>query len=202
MSIDDQDLVLDATGPLVLARDALRIVHRLAEHADRLDDDPLSLVDGRHQRLAAAQRAYTQHATACALVALAGDARRIADRLEGRGTSGTEGECCATLRHRPSDHCATYPASPNRAARPRGGLIPVEAADQQPHYPDVTVQLPAAGADRKAIIAGIERAPRTAGVQRAEVKRFVREAGAADSYDQLLRICQGWVTVLVDPQHG
>jgi hypothetical protein len=90
MSIDNQDLVLDATDPLARARGALRIVHRFAEQADRLDDDPLSLVDGRHQRLAAAQRAYTHHAVASALVALAGDVRRIADQLEQRRPSGTD----------------------------------------------------------------------------------------------------------------
>jgi hypothetical protein len=73
MPIDNEDLVLNATDPLERARGALRIIRRLAEQADRLDDDPLSLVDGRHQHLAAAQPAYTHHAVACALVALAGD---------------------------------------------------------------------------------------------------------------------------------
>jgi hypothetical protein len=57
MSIDNQNMVLDATDPLASAPAGLRIIHRFAEQADRLDDDPLSLVDGRHQRLAAAQRA-------------------------------------------------------------------------------------------------------------------------------------------------
>lgn len=42
----------------------------------------MSLVDGRHQRLAAAQRAYTEHAKVCALVSLASDVRRIADQLD------------------------------------------------------------------------------------------------------------------------
>lgn len=84
MSIDNEDLVLDATDPLVRAQGALRTIRRFAEQADRLDDDPMSLVDGRYNRLAAAQRVYTEHAKACALVALAGDVRRIADRLEGR----------------------------------------------------------------------------------------------------------------------
>ena len=80
---DSQDLVLDAADPLECARGALRIIRRTAELADRLDEDPLSQVDGRERRLAATQHAYTEHAVACALVALAGDVRRIADRLEG-----------------------------------------------------------------------------------------------------------------------
>jgi hypothetical protein len=82
MPIDNEDLVLDAADPLARAHGALRIIRRYAEQADRIDDDPMSLVDGRHQRLAAAQRAYTEHAKACALVALAGDVRRIADQLD------------------------------------------------------------------------------------------------------------------------
>jgi hypothetical protein len=90
MSIDNQDLALDAIDPLARARGALRIVRRMVEQADRLDDDPLSLVDGRHQHLAAAQRAYIQHAVACALVSLAGDVRRIADQLDQRRPSGAE----------------------------------------------------------------------------------------------------------------
>jgi hypothetical protein len=50
MSIDNQDLMLDATDPLARAHRALRIIQ--------------------------------QHAAVCALVALAGDVRRIADQLD------------------------------------------------------------------------------------------------------------------------
>jgi hypothetical protein len=82
MSIDNQDLVLDATDPLARAHRALRIIQRFAQEADQLDPVPLSLADGRYNRLASAQRAYSQHAAVCALVALAGDVRRIADQLD------------------------------------------------------------------------------------------------------------------------
>jgi hypothetical protein len=82
MSIDNDDLVLDATDPLARAHRALRIIQRFAQQADRLDQDPMSLADGRYNRLAAAQRAYSEHAAVCALVALAGDVRRIADQLD------------------------------------------------------------------------------------------------------------------------
>jgi hypothetical protein len=82
MSIDNQNLVLDATDPLARAHRTLQIIQRLTQEADQLDPDPLSLADGRYHRLAAAQRAYSQHAAVCALVALAGDVRRIADQLD------------------------------------------------------------------------------------------------------------------------
>jgi hypothetical protein len=100
MSIDNQDRVLDATDPLARAHGALRIIQRFAQEADRLDPDPLSLADGRSNRLAAAQRAYSQHAAVCALVALAGDVRRIADQLD-HGRTPTLAHPRASGGHKP-----------------------------------------------------------------------------------------------------
>lgn len=80
-------LVVDAATPLERAEQALGCVVTLARHADRLDRDPFAHVDGRWQALAADQRAYTEHAACCALVAIAADLRRIADALDRRPTN-------------------------------------------------------------------------------------------------------------------
>jgi hypothetical protein len=102
MSTDNQDLVLDATDPLVRAHGVLQIPQRFAQQADHLDQDPLGLAAGCHNRLAAAQRAYSQHATVCALVALAGDVRRIADQLD-HGRPPTLAHTRASGGHKPPE---------------------------------------------------------------------------------------------------
>ena len=85
MAIDNEDLVLDQTDPLARAEGALKVVIRLAQHADKLDADPMAMADGRYNRLTAMQKTYGEHAVGCALVAIAGDLRRIADQLTGEG---------------------------------------------------------------------------------------------------------------------
>ena len=62
-------------------------------------------------------------------------------------------------------------------------------------YPDCEVQLLGENGNAFAILGSVNRALREHGVEPSECEEFLAEAKSAD-YDNLLRVCMKWVTVL------
>lgn len=65
----------------------------------------------------------------------------------------------------------------------------------EPKYPDIEVTLSGRDGNAFAVLGAVQRGLRNGGIDQAEVERFYAEATAGD-YDNLLRVCMAWVTVL------
>lgn len=63
-----------------------------------------------------------------------------------------------------------------------------------PKYPNVVVELIGHDGNAFAILGRVQRALRQAGVEKAEIDAFLKEAMAGD-YDHLLQTAMAWVVV-------
>lgn len=61
-------------------------------------------------------------------------------------------------------------------------------------HPEITVQLTGIDGNAFMILGTVQKAMRSAGLEKPEIEEFFAEATAGD-YDALLRTCVAWVTV-------